>query len=194
MGTAISRELVKQGWIVAMADINENKQLSDELGSNARFYNTNVADYNSQAKTFDQVVKDFGRLDALCANAGIVDRQSWYILGHRDSDEIPPAPDTSSTDVDWKGVLFGTQLAVHFMRKNKTPGGAVVATASIAGMHPHPSYPEYNGAKAAVLNFVRGSAGVLKVKDNVRINCVLPGIVPTNIIPPEMIAAVEEKQ
>ena len=120
MGTAISRELVKQGWLVAMADINENKQLLDELGSNARFYNTNVADYNSQAKTFDQVFKDFGRLDALCANAGIVDRQSWYILGHRDSDEIPPAPDTSSTDVDWKGVIRYLELSWRFTLCGKT--------------------------------------------------------------------------
>ena len=110
----------------------------------------------------------------------------------RSSDAIPPAPNLLCTDVDYKGVVYGTQLAIHFMRKNKKPGGAIVATASIAAVHPHPSYPEYNGAKAAVLNWVRGTAGVLKVKDNIRINAVLPGIVATNIIPPEMIAAVEE--
>ncbi|KAK3717075.1 hypothetical protein LTR37_006130 [Vermiconidia calcicola] len=191
MGEALSRELVRLGWQVAMADIQENKRLSDELGSKAKFYNTNVADYNSQAKTFDQVFKDYNRLDALCANAGIVDRGSPYILGHRNSDEIPPAPDLLCTDVDWKGVVYGTQLAVHFMRKNKKPGGAIVATASIAAVHPHPTYPEYNGAKAAVLNWVRGTAQILKMKDHVRINCVMPGIVQTNIIPPEMVAAVK---
>ena len=76
------------------------------------------------------------------------------------------------------------------MRKNRPAGGAIVATASIAAMHPHPSYPEYNGAKAAVLNWVRGTAPILKVKENIRINCVMPGIVHTKIIPPEMIAAV----
>lgn len=63
----------------------------------------NVADYSSQAKVFDQVFKDFGRLDALCANAGIVDRNSAYLVKARGSDEIPPAPDMSCTDVDWKG-------------------------------------------------------------------------------------------
>ena len=134
MGTAIARELIGLGWTVAMADINENKDLASELGSKARFYNCNVADYDSQAKTFDQVFKDFGRIDALCANAGIVDRQSWYLLGHRGSDDLPSKPDTSTTDVDWKGVLYGTYLATHFMRKNKKPGGAIVATASIAGV------------------------------------------------------------
>lgn len=191
MGTAISRELVKLGWTVAMADINENKSLADELGPKARYYYCDVADYDSQARAFDQVFKDNGKIDALCANAGIVDRGSLFILDKRDSDEIPPAPDLTTTDVDWKGVVYGTQLAIHFMRKNKQPGGTIVATASIAAVHPHPSYPEYNGAKAAVLNFVRGTAPVLKVKENIRFSCVMPGIVHTNIVPPEMIAAVE---
>ena len=90
--------------------------------------------------------------------------------------------------------MYGTQLAIHFMRKNKTPGGCIVATASIAAMHPHPSYPEYNGAKAAVLNFMRGTAPILKAKENIQFNCVMPGIVPTKIIPPEMIAAVAPDQ
>lgn len=64
---------------------------------------------------------------------------------------IPPKPDTSCTDVDYKAVVYGVQLAIHFMRKNPTPGGQIVATASIAAVHPHPSYPEYCGAKAAVM-------------------------------------------
>ena len=61
--------------------------------------------------------------------------------------------------------MYGTQLAIHFMRKNSGeagPGGKIVCTASVAGIVPHPSYPEYNGAKAAVVNFVRGVAQTLR--------------------------------
>jgi len=76
------------------------------------------------------------------------------------------------------------------MRKNKIPGGRIVATSSVASIYPHESYPEYCGAKAAVLQFVRGTARVLKLKENITINAVLPGIVHTNIIPQEMIDAV----
>ena len=67
------------------------------------------------------------------------------------------------TDVDFKGVVYGTQLSIHFMRKNPVPGGKIIATASVAGIYPHESYPEYNGAKAAVINFARGAAPVLKL-------------------------------
>ena len=79
-----------------------------------------------------------------------------------DGNRIPPKPDLSCTDVDYKGVVYGTQLAIHFMRKNKTPGGKIVATASVAAIIPHETYPEYDGAKAAVVNFVRGTARILK--------------------------------
>ncbi|EME86559.1 uncharacterized protein MYCFIDRAFT_65264 [Pseudocercospora fijiensis CIRAD86] len=191
MGEALTRELVSKNWIVAMADLHENPQLSQDLRSNAKFYQTDVADYESQAKTFHQVFQDFGRIDALCANAGIVDRSSIYILDARDedADTIPPAPDLICTDVDYKGVVYGTQLAIHFMRKNSPrPGGAIVATASIAGVHPHPTYPEYCGAKAGVIVFAKAIAGVLKAKENIRINTVCPGIVSTPIIPAEVVA------
>ncbi|KAK4961497.1 hypothetical protein LTR10_001987 [Elasticomyces elasticus] len=191
MGEALTRELVNRGWFVAMADIRESPALSAELGSRAAFYKTNVADYASQAATFSAVFRTHGRIDALCANAGICDKGSIFILNHRNKDEIPAAPDLTCTDVDWKGVVYGTQLSIHFMRKNTTPGGVIVATASITAMHPHPSYPEYNGAKAAVLNFVRGSAEVLRLKENIRINCVMPGIVDTAIVPRQMLAAVD---
>ncbi|KAL2357101.1 hypothetical protein BJ546DRAFT_1058713 [Cryomyces antarcticus] len=173
-----------------MADLQRNEPLEQELGSHADFFECNVADYDSQADMFQAVWVKHGRIDALCANAGIVDRSSLYILDYRNSEEIPPKPDTLCTDVDYKGVLYGTQLAIHFMRRNPTPGGCIVATASVAALYPHPSYPEYCGAKAAVMNFVRCVAPVLKVKENIRINAVLPGIVPTKILPQAMIDAV----
>jgi NAD(P)-dependent dehydrogenase (short-subunit alcohol dehydrogenase family) len=75
MGEAISRHLVKNGWKVAMADIQPNEALVKELGGNAEFFKCNVADYDSQAAMFQGAWDMFGRIDALCANAGIVDRR-----------------------------------------------------------------------------------------------------------------------
>ncbi|KAK4504829.1 hypothetical protein PRZ48_002791 [Zasmidium cellare] len=192
MGAALSTTLVSAGWHVAMADITPNATLLTALQPHATFHRTDVSSYASQAKTFLAVHDTHGRIDALCANAGVVDRSSLYLLGSRGAkvEDIPAEPDLSCTDIDYKGVVYGTQLAVHFMRFNPTPGGAIVATASIAAVHPHPSYPEYNGAKAAVLNFMRGVKDVLWMKEGIRMNCVLPGIVETAIIPKEMVEAV----
>jgi NAD(P)-dependent dehydrogenase (short-subunit alcohol dehydrogenase family) len=87
MGLALSRELASQGWKVALADIQPNAELSKELGDAAEFFKTDVADYDSQAKTFQAVFDKWGRIDALCANAGIVDRSSIYIFEHKGSDK-----------------------------------------------------------------------------------------------------------
>ncbi|KAH7406051.1 15-hydroxyprostaglandin dehydrogenase [Phaeosphaeria sp. MPI-PUGE-AT-0046c] len=193
MGMGIVRRLVEKGWKVAIADINENKKFAEELGDAASYHTCNVADYDSQAEAFQQVWNKYGRLDALCANAGIVDKSSIYIFEHRNSDKVPPKPDLSCTDVDYKGVVYGTQLAIHFMRKNKVPGGKIVATASVAAIVPHETYPEYDGAKAAVVNFVRATARILKDKENIAINTICPGIVHTSIIPQEMVDAVSEE-
>lgn len=75
MGEALSRHLVQQGWNVAMADISPNESLSEELGEKAEFFNCDVSDYDSQAQMFQAAWDRFGSIDALCANAGIVDKR-----------------------------------------------------------------------------------------------------------------------
>jgi NAD(P)-dependent dehydrogenase (short-subunit alcohol dehydrogenase family) len=92
----------------------------------------------------------WGRLDALLANAGHSDRGSIYILDHRGKMDIPPKPALKSIKACYESFLYGVQLAVHFMRKNEVPGGTIIATSTIASVHPHPTFPEYCGAKAAV--------------------------------------------
>ncbi|KAJ4286229.1 hypothetical protein N0V90_013263 [Kalmusia sp. IMI 367209] len=172
MGMGIVERLIEKGWKVAVADINENAKFAEQLGDASSFHKCNVADYDSQATMFQQVWDKYGRIDAL---------SSIYIFEHRNSDKIPPKPDLSTTDVDFKGVVYGTQLAIYFMRKNSTPGGKIVATASVAGIVPHETYPEYDGAKAA---YARPR------KENISISAICPGIVQTSIIPQEMIDAV----
>jgi NAD(P)-dependent dehydrogenase (short-subunit alcohol dehydrogenase family) len=133
-------------------------------GSSAISIKCDVANYDSQARMFQETWDRFGRLDALCANAGIVDRSSIFIFDHSGQESILPALHLSCTDVGYKGVGYGTQLAIYFMRKNSPPGGKIVATASCAALYPHESYPEYDGAKDAVLNFVRATGRALTSK------------------------------
>lgn len=75
MGEALSEDLVQRGWSVAMADIQPNVELATKLGANASFHKCDVSDYDSQARCFQEVWNKYGRLDALCANAGIVDKR-----------------------------------------------------------------------------------------------------------------------
>ncbi|KAK5128262.1 hypothetical protein LTR85_002929 [Meristemomyces frigidus] len=197
MGIDITKHLHSKGWKVAIVGRRKPageavvKEIDDER--NARFFPANVDVYASQAAMFKAVWDAWGRIDLLCANAGIVDKSSLYLYGWRNKsvDDVPPEPDLQCTDVDYKGVIYGTQLATHFMRHNSpNSGGKIIVNASIGGVFPHRTYPEYCGAKAAVIQFVRGVAPLLKAKENIFINVVLPGAVATPIVPPEMMAAV----
>ncbi|KAB5517459.1 hypothetical protein GE09DRAFT_565549 [Coniochaeta sp. 2T2.1] len=200
MGKALAERLIQRGWLVALFDINETSggEIASRLGPNAAFFKADVSSYDSQASAFARVHAKWGRVDALLANAGIVDRSSVFILRYRSNSvsDVPPAPDLSTTDIDYKGVVYGVQLAIHFMRHNPspTPGGKkIVATASIAGVVPHPTYPEYNGAKAAVISFVRGTGPILRIKEGIMFGAVCPGIVDTPIIPKELVTAVSKE-
>lgn len=140
---------------MACCDIQEDAgaALVAELGSNAVFFKLNVTDYYEQAKVFRQVWDKWKRLDALMANAGHSDRGSIYILNHRGKTEIPPKPALLSLKACYESFLYGVQLAIHFMRMNDVSGGQIIATSTIASIHPHQTFPEYCGAKAAVSSF-----------------------------------------
>lgn len=198
MGIDLAKHLHGKNYRVAL--VGRNKEAGNRIATSitspstpARFFQADVSSYASQAAMFKAVWETWGRIDLLCANAGIVDQSSLYLYNWRVKDvgEVPPEPDLSCTDVDYKGVVYGTVLATHFMRHNPgSSGGKVILNASIGGVFPHKSYPEYCGAKAAAIHFVRGIAPLLKQKEDILVNTVLPGMVQTPIVPQAMMDAV----
>ena len=103
---------------------------------------------------------DVDPVDLACLNAGVISRDETVEDYRR----------VVGTNVD--GVVFGIRRLAPLMQ----PGGAIVATASLAGLVPVPSDPVYSLTKHAVLGFVRSAA--LRY-EHVRINAVCPGLVDT---------------
>ncbi|KAH6684933.1 hypothetical protein F5X68DRAFT_21217 [Plectosphaerella plurivora] len=157
----------------------------DPTGETAIFVQANVASYESQVNLFKTTWNKWGRLDVLVPNAGGVDEDSKYNFRRRgvSVEDVPPQPNTNCSDTHFKGVMYGTTLATHYMRHNETPGGKIVITGSMIGVHPGPTFPEYSSAKAAVHHWARTMAPLLKQKDNITINVVMPGAVDTPAMP-----------
>lgn len=158
----------------------------DPEGKTTLFTECHVESYDSQVAAFKAVWAKFGRIDALIANAGIVDKGSVYNLTRRGAsvDDVPPCPDLSCTDADFKGVIYGTQLFTHYMRHNPTGvRGKIIVTGSIVAIYPCPTFPEYGPVKAAALSWVRVMAPLLLAKENITINTVLPNAYDTGIMP-----------
>jgi len=127
-----------------------------------------VADRGSVASAVAAAVERFGRIDLLCANAGI---------------ELPRAPAIDDvTDDEWDRLMAvnvtGTFLVTRAAVPHIPDGGAVVTIGSINSFVGWPNDLPYTTSKAAVLGFTRALALDLAPR-RIRANCVCPGIIDT---------------
>jgi NAD(P)-dependent dehydrogenase (short-subunit alcohol dehydrogenase family) len=186
MGLAVAQALAKRGdWQIHIVDLNVNagEQAEKELGKNAKFHKCNVAVYQEQANIFDSVHKSAGRLDFVFANAGIVERFSFY---EKHEQSPPPEIDQLSIDIDLKAVVITSYLAQHYFRLSKPSYGkgtqSLVMTASCGGLYPSPFCPMYSAAKHGVVGLMRSLAKHYYLRDSIRVNCICPGTVRTNLL------------
>lgn len=191
IGFWVASHLQSRGYRVAICGRREKEGLEvarsiDASGESVLFVQCDVSSYSSQSNLFHSVWNKWGRLDVLVANAGCIDQGSVYNFGRRDApvDDLPPAPNTACTDIDFKGTIYGTTLATHFMRNNAHgKGGKILVTGSMIGVYPCQTFPEYCAAKAAVHQWVRTLGPIVLQKEGISINCVMPGGIETPAMP-----------
>jgi NAD(P)-dependent dehydrogenase (short-subunit alcohol dehydrogenase family) len=180
MGLAVATSLSSKGWKVAILDMsNTGEKVAADL--KGKFFQTNVTKWDELAAAFDGTWKEYGRLDFVFANAGIAGNEGFYDELEVDSKGIPKKPSLLVTAINIDGVINTVYLAQHYLRKNKTPGGSIVITASCGGIYPVPASPIYGTSKHAMVGFTR-SLGPRMAKDNIRVNAICPGTVKTGLL------------
>ena len=170
IGRATARRFAAEGARVAVLDVaeDEGRACAEEIGG--FFAPADVSRPDSLSAAVAAVVDRFGGLDVAHLNAGVGERSV-------DIDMLDEATFARAVGVNVAGVVFGTKAAASAM----TGGGAIVATASLAGLVPYPSDPIYGLTKHAVVGFVRSAAEQLAKKD-IRINALCPGFVETAML------------
>ena len=176
MGRGIAQALAEEGAAVAVTDIQqdggaETATMVEKLGVRASAFTMDVTSEASVAQTLQAVVREFGRLDVLVNNAGVIEMNPFLDIS---------ATDYASTfDVNVKGVLLCSQLAAKQMMR-QDGGGAIVNIASNAGKVGYPSMADYNASKAAVISLTRSMAAELA--PHINVNAVCPGGVRTDML------------
>ena len=117
-----------------------------------------------------------GEFDAAFLNAGIG-------IGYPDVAELPDEEIERIVRANFDGVVYGTRECARRLMPN---GGAIVATASLAGLTGMPYDPMYTATKHAVIGFVRGAAPGLLANHNIRLNALCPGFTDTPIVEDEL--------
>lgn len=184
MGRATVLRYLAEGAKVVVADFNADngaQTLADiavaGYSDSAVFMKTDVAQETDVEAALTAATEQFGQLDIVFNNAGV-------------GGAIGPVWDIDEAEWDYtfdvlaKGVMFGIKHAARIMRRQNESGvangGAIINTASVAGMSGGCGPLVYSAAKAAVINLTR-AAGIQLAPDRIRVNSINPGFILTGL-------------
>lgn len=181
IGRAIASAFHGEGADVVLADLNFDRaeqtarELAEGSGGSVFAVHCDVTDESSVVEAFRVVEVRLGRLDILCNNAGTITMAKTADMTVEEWD--------LTMGVNVKGTFLCTRAAIPLMLA--VGGGAIVNTASQAGKRGYPLFSHYCAAKAAVINFSRAVA--MEYAPDIRVNCVCPGIVDTDMMDREYV-------
>ena len=172
IGRKVALEFIRAGARVTVCDIDEagGLELEQEAGERMKFIHADITDDAQIDAVIEQTVDTWGGIDCL------VNVACTYLDNG-----------IASTREEWQqalnvnlvsGAIF-VQKVVPYMRLRG--GGAVVNFASISGKRAQPGRLLYAASKAAIIGTTRNEA-LLLAEDKIRVNCVSPGWVWSNVI------------
>ena len=164
---------VAEGAQVVAADVQDDKgeMLAQRFPGKVRYAHCDVTEEAQIKAALDTAVEAFGGLDVLFNNAGVSDYMQT--LGELTAQGIDRA-----FALLVRAPMLGTKHAQPLMKARG--GGAIVNTASIAGLQAGWGPITYSTCKAAVIQWTRVAAAELS-RDNIRINAICPGLIATSI-------------
>jgi NAD(P)-dependent dehydrogenase (short-subunit alcohol dehydrogenase family) len=174
IGRATALAFAHEGAHVIVADIDKEGAIEtmdriQQEGGQAWAVACDVSDAEDVRATFAVLLERFGRLDCAFNNAGT-------------EGEFNPLLEASDENfdrvlaVDLKGVWLCMKEEMRIMVKQK--GGAIVNTASVAGLVAERGYPAYAAAKGGVIQLTR-TVAIEYAATGVRVNAVCPGLIRT---------------
>jgi NAD(P)-dependent dehydrogenase (short-subunit alcohol dehydrogenase family) len=164
IGRAIARRLLDDGWRIGAVDIAA-ADLKRSYASHARrvaLIEGDVAEEQTARDAVNTVTEEFGRLDALVCNAGIMIRK----------------PLKSLTLADWRRVIDTNLTATYLLARAaeaalRSARGAIVTIASTRALMSEPNTESYAASKGGLAALTHALA--ISLGPGVRVNCVSPG-------------------
>jgi NAD(P)-dependent dehydrogenase (short-subunit alcohol dehydrogenase family) len=186
LGRATAERFVEEGAEVVIADVDvaRGEELAKQLGTAAAFKKTDVANADEVQNLVDFAVARFGGLHVAFNNAGIAEPIGAFL-----DDELKHFQRMMA--VNLFGVMVCSQRAARHMAKHG--GGSIINNSSIGGISAGGGVMTYRAAKAALTHFSKCIAIEL-APYGIRVNCIAPGHIATEMTPYDMGAVVRLTQ
>lgn len=189
IGRVTAMRLLSDGYSVAFtyrASIDEAKAFEAEVSASRHAasqpeivgYRCDVRDREGLQGVVNQVVERFGTIDALVNNAGV--RQDALLYN------MTPEQWYDVIDTNLTGAFTAIQLVLPVMMKQRD--GAIVNVSSLSGLHGVTGQANYSAAKGGLIAMTRSVAREA-ARSGIRVNCVAPGLVETDMVaglPPDV--------
>lgn len=174
LGFATARMMSEQGAKIVILDLEtaNPSQSADLLGKDNMGVVADITDKAQCEEAVRKILARYGRIDILVNNAGITQPRKTVDITDADYDAI--------LDVSLRGTLHMSQAVLPAMQKQKS--GSIVCISSVSAQRGGGILggPHYSAAKAGVLGLARAMAREFG-GDNIRVNCVTPGLIATDI-------------
>lgn len=169
IGKAIAQRMVEDGFTTIVVDMDKKagEQLPDELGANCHFIMADISSSNDVELLFEKVIAQFGQVDVLVNNAGIIRDNMIWKMNEDDFDRV--------MDINLKGTWLMCKAASTIMREQKK--GRIVNIASRAWLG-NPGQSNYAASKAGVVALTRVLALELG-RSGILVNAIAPGLIDT---------------
>ena len=176
IGAATARALARAGACVALLDrdaagVTQTAEQIGVQGGEALPFTTDITDAFAVERTFDRVAEEWGRLDVLVNNAGVLREAPLEDLSEEDLQEM--------LDVNLRGVMVCARTAVpHMVRGGR---GRILSAASVSTRLGAQGLTAYSAAKAGIVGMTRTWARELGPL-GITANCVAPGLIDSETV------------
>ncbi|HKL33432.1 MAG TPA: SDR family NAD(P)-dependent oxidoreductase, partial [Tangfeifania sp.] len=176
IGKAIAVRFAQEGCNVAFTDLFENENMKNteaelqKLGVKAKGYASDASNFEDTDRVVNEIVKEFGQIDALVNNAGITKDTLLMRMTEEQWDAV--------INVNLKSVFNFTKAAQRTMLKQRS--GSIINLSSVVGVSGNAGQSNYSASKAGIIGFTKSVARELGSR-GVRSNAIAPGFIITEM-------------
>ena len=173
IGLATAKNLLSKGANVVLVDWNEDvSRIAENLNERALGIRCDVSSDADVKKCVEDIIKKYGHINYLVANAGIGG-------GPNKAHEVSIDEWNKVIGVNQTGIFLMNKYVIKNMLENG--GGAIVNTSSMYGLVGTTMSFAYSASKGAINQMTR-SLALTYARDNIRVNAIAPGYVDTPIL------------